>query len=49
MKATITTTNTEVTIAINGQFTTLPIRDAVLMANEILDQVRAILPPAIPR
>lgn len=49
MKATVTTTNTEVTFAINGQFVTLPIRSAVIMANEILDQVRAMLPPAIPR
>ena len=49
MKATVTTTTTEVTLAVNGQFVTMPIRNAVLMANEILDQVRAMLPPAIPR
>lgn len=49
MKATITTTDTEVTIAVNGQFVTLPIRNAVAMSNEILDQVRSMLPPAIPR
>lgn len=49
MKATITTTDTEVTIAVNGLFVTLPIRNAVTMSNEILDQVRSMLPPAIPR
>jgi hypothetical protein len=46
---TVTTTDTEVCIAVNGQFVTLPIRNAVAMSNEILDQVRQMLPPAIPR
>ena len=46
---TVTTTDTEVTIAVNGHFVTLPIRNAVMMSNEILDQVRSMLPPAVPR
>jgi hypothetical protein len=49
MKAHVTVSPKEVTLAINGQFTVLSIRDAVIMANEILDQVKAMLPPAIPR
>jgi len=44
---TVTTTDTQVTIAVNGKLLILPIRNAVMMSNKILNQERSIFYPTV--